>query len=197
MKHVPTEEMFSGWSAFFASQTSKDDHRSSQRLRNHWVVHLDPAKIARCHFLDVTLWGVTFKSTKLYENLGVYIQIKMLDSVGPCFVIWSKNSNFLSLTSRVVWVKNIFHASANLRELYTSAKILTKKWKQCISCIFLMINAHVWQINFEKFMFNTDKWNKNIGNKELLDHVFAVWNKNNNFLTFLLFRTYGNDVFLL
>ena len=83
MKHVPTEEMFSGWSVFFASQTSKDDHRSSQRLRNHWVVHLDPAKIARCHFLDVTLWGVTFKSTKLYENLGVYIQIKMLDSVGP------------------------------------------------------------------------------------------------------------------
>lgn len=79
MKHVPTEEMFSGWSAFFASQTSKDDHRSSQRLRNHWVVHLDPAKIARCHFLDVTLWGVTFKSTKLYENLGVYIQIKMLE----------------------------------------------------------------------------------------------------------------------
>ena len=36
---------------------------------------------------------------------------------------------------------------------------------------FLMINAHVWQINFEKSMFNTEKWNKNIGNKELLDHV--------------------------
>ena len=49
---------------------------------------------------------------------------------------------------------------------------------------FLMINAHVWQINFEKFMFNTEKWNKNIGNKELLDHVLPFEAKN-NFLTFL------------
>ena len=58
---------------------------------------------------------------------------------------------------------------------------------------FLMINAHVWQINFEKSMFNTEKWNKNIGNKELLDHVLPFEAKKQ----FSYFLTYGNDVFLL
>ena len=68
-------------------------------------------------------------------------------NVGACFVIWNKKNNFLLLKWRVVRVKNMFHASANLRELKTCAKIRKKTWKQCISCIFWMINAHVWQIN--------------------------------------------------
>jgi len=46
---------------------------------------------------------------------------------------------------------------------------------------------------FEKSMFNTEKWNKNIGNKELLDHVLPFEAK----ITISYFLMYGNDVFLL
>lgn len=46
---------------------------------------------------------------------------------------------------------------------------------------------------FEKSMFNTEKWNKNIGNKELLDHVLPFEAK----IAISYFLMYGNDVFLL
>jgi len=37
--------------------------------------------------------------------------------------------------------------------------------------VFLMINGHIWQIDFETAMFNTKKIEQNIGNKEMLDSV--------------------------
>ena len=45
--------------------------------------------------------------------------------------------------------------------------------KDTFLAFFLMINGHIWQVDFETAMFSTKKMEPNIGNKEILDHVLS------------------------